>query len=155
MISFRVSSYQFHLRAAAIVLESEYILLHRLELDTFWALPGGRVDAGEDGALTIAREFVEELGAEVHCNGLVCIGENFFEFQGQPHHEVGMYFSVSLPAASDLRDTTRVHIGVEGDKRLEFRWFPCGVLRNMDFRPKALREPLADGKVPMQFVQRG
>jgi ADP-ribose pyrophosphatase YjhB (NUDIX family) len=155
VISFRVDSHRFHLRAAAVALEAGHVLLHRLEGDMFWALPGGRVEAGEDGAQTIVREFKEELELTVRCHELLGIGENFFEYGGEPHHEVGLYFSVSLPAESQLRDTQRSHAGVEGERALEFKWFPLETLREIDFRPTALRESLAAGTVPLHFVQRG
>ena len=155
MISFRINSHRFHLRAGAIVMEAGHVLLHRLEGDTFWALPGGRVEAGEEGAQTIVREFQEELGLNVVCNELLAVGENFFEYEGEPHHEIGLYFSVSLPIATDIRDTGKLHIGIEGDRRLEFGWFPFPALREIDFRPAALQASLADGKVQAHFVQRG
>lgn len=154
MISFRINSYRFHLRAGAIALEAEHLLLHRLEGDMFWALPGGRVEAGEEGAQTIVREFKEELELTVTCNELLGIGENFFEYDGEQHHEVGLYFSVTLPVESKVRDKERTHVGVEGDRRLEFKWFPLSALHNIDFRPAALRESLATGAVPTHFVQR-
>ncbi len=155
MISFRLKSHRFHLRAGAVVVESDHVLLHRLEGDTFWALPGGRVAEGEDGAQTILREFNEELGLTVVCHELLAVGENFFEYQGEPHHEVGLYFSVSLPPEAETRDITKVHIGVEGSRRLEFKWFPRASLPNLDFRPAALRASLAAGVPPVHFVQRG
>jgi 8-oxo-dGTP pyrophosphatase MutT (NUDIX family) len=65
MISFRVGDYRFHYRAAAIIRDGDYVLLHRLDGDDFWALPGGRVNPGEQAKDTIVREFREELGAEV------------------------------------------------------------------------------------------
>ncbi len=94
MISFRIDSHRFHFRAAAIALEHGHLLLHKLEGDTFWALPGGRVEAGEEASQTIVREFHEELGIGVTCNELLGVGENFFEYNGEPHHELGLYFSV-------------------------------------------------------------
>jgi ADP-ribose pyrophosphatase YjhB (NUDIX family) len=100
------------------------------------------------------REFKEELGLNVSCNELLSVGENFFECDGEPHHEIGLYFSVSLPAAAKVRDTGKLHIGIEGDKRLEFGWFAFEALREIDLRPAALRVSLAEGKVPAHFVQR-
>lgn len=154
MISFRINSHRFHLRAGAIALEAGHVLLHRLEGDMFWALPGGRVEAGEESAQTIVREFKEELAVTVTCNELLAIGENFFEYEGEPHHEVGLYFSIALPAESQVRNTEKTHVGVEGDRRLEFKWFPLSALHHIDFRPAALRESLATGAVPPHFVQR-
>jgi 8-oxo-dGTP pyrophosphatase MutT (NUDIX family) len=71
MIRFRTNANSFRLRAGAIVMEAGHVLLHRLEGDAFWALPGGRVEAGEEGASAIVREFKEELGIDVACNELL------------------------------------------------------------------------------------
>ena len=155
MISFRVHSHRFHLRAGAVALEHGHVLLHRLDGETFWALPGGRVKAGEQAEHTIVREFIEELGIQVRCNQLLGVGENFFEYEGEPHHEIGLYFSVMLPTAAPLCDKDTVHAGVEGNRHLEFKWFPLSQLQAIDFRPTALRESLSVGQVPQHFVQRG
>ena len=155
MISFRLHSHRFHLRAGAIALEHGYLLLHRLEGEAFWALPGGRVEAGEQAEHTIVREFLEELGVQVRCDQLLGVGENFFECEGEPHHEIGLYFSVALAADAPLRDKDTTYVGVEGNRRLEFKWFALSQLQALDFRPATLRESLSVGKVPQHFVQRG
>ena len=154
MISVRVGTHRFHLRAAAIIRKGEHLLLHRLEGNPFWALPGGRVHAGERAVDTLAREFQEELGTPIEVQELVCVGENYFEADGEPHHEVGLYFEVLLPPASPLRNLDAIHHGVEGLKRLEFRWFRLDELLGVDMRPVSLRRSLASGVVPLHFVQR-
>jgi ADP-ribose pyrophosphatase YjhB (NUDIX family) len=155
MISFNVDAHRFHYRAAAIVLHQGCVLLHRLEGDCFWALPGGRVNAGETAADAIAREFGEELGVPIACGALACTGENFFDDRGVPHHEIGLYFHATLPIDSPLLNQHITHIGTEGDKRLEFRWFAVQDLRSVDFRPAALKDGLVAGQLPQHFVQRG
>jgi ADP-ribose pyrophosphatase YjhB (NUDIX family) len=153
MISFRSGGARFHLRAGAVVLDDEHLLLHRLEGDNFWALPGGRINMGEQAQLALTREFEEELSLSVECGPLVCVGENFFEYQGEPHHEVGLYFAVALPVGAPVRTKTAVHLGMEGDKRLEFKWFSLASLPHVDLRPRALREGLCAGRLPPHFVQ--
>ncbi len=155
MISFDIKPYRFHYRAAAIVLDDGSLLLHRLRGDKFWALPGGRVEAGESAEEAISREFQEELGLAAECKQLACTGENFFEYDNQPHHEIGLCFYVALPADSEINEKDRIHIGVEGDKRLEFRWYALQDLPIIDMRPRALRQSLTAGTVPGHFVQRG
>ena len=155
MISFRVNSHRFHLRAGAVAIERGHVLLHRLEGDTFWALPGGRVEAGEQGSATVVREFQEELGLPVECRELLGVGENFFSYKGEPHHEIGLYYSIALPSDSILRDVQKLHRGVEGTRQLDFRWFPLEQLLVADFRPFALRLPLSTGNVPPHFIQHG
>lgn len=155
MISFRAGSHRFHLRAGAVVIDRGHLLLHRLEGDAFWALPGGRVNAGEQACDALEREFLEELGLPVQCKELLCVGENFFEYEREPHHEVGLYFSVALPPDAPVNDKSATHQGVEGNRRLEFRWFSLASLRELDFRPAALRDSLSKALLPTHFVQRG
>ena len=145
---------RFHLRVAAVVLEQDQVLLHRLERDDFWALPGGRVEVGELAKHAILREFLEELNVEVRCDHLLGVGENFFEHEGEPYHEIGLYFSVALSTEAAVRAKDKTHIGVEGNRRLEFKWFAVSQLAAINFQPKTLRESLSVGQFPQHFVQR-
>lgn len=154
MISVRVGTHRFHYRAAAIILDADQILLHRLQGDAFWALPGGRVNSGESAAEALTREFLEELGSPVHSDGLACTGENFFEYGGEPHHEIGLYLYARLPVDSPLQAKERTHLGREGNKLLEFRWFTRQDLAHLDMRPTALKAGIASGTLPSHFVQR-
>jgi ADP-ribose pyrophosphatase YjhB (NUDIX family) len=154
MISFRVGEHRFHYRAAAIARQGNHLLLHRLAGEDFWALPGGRVNPGEEARNTIVREFLEELQVQVECLELVSVGENFFRHDGEPHHEVGFYFSVRIAPSSPIANMDTTHHGVEGSKPLEFRWFALSELLSIDMRPQALQQALASDSVPLHFVQR-
>ena len=65
MISFDAGATHFDLRAAAVILDRGRVLLHRREGDSFWSLPGGRIEAGEEAAAAVVREMQEELGQAV------------------------------------------------------------------------------------------
>ena len=77
MISFDFGSHEFQVRAAAIFIWRGSVLLHRLENDSFWALPGGRVEPGENAAETVVREMQEELEEDVVCGPLTYVVETF------------------------------------------------------------------------------
>lgn len=153
MIAFRVGSHRFNYRAAAVVFDDGYLLLHRLEGDEFWALPGGRVNPGERAQDAIRREFLEELDVSVECGELLCTGENFFEHEGEPHHEIGLYFAATLPASGGVVDKNLAHLGSERGRQLLFRWFLLHDLPHIDLRPSALKKALASGSLPAHFVQ--
>ncbi len=156
MISVDIADHRFQLRAAAVVVEDEFVLLHRLEGDEYWSLPGGRVEAGEDAASTLVREMHEEVGESITCGELLYVVENFFAGAAKPYHEVGLYFAARLAGPSLLRDRSRAHLGCEGKHRLEFRWFALAQLANLDLRPSFLRRELSAPRAGVKhIVQRG
>jgi ADP-ribose pyrophosphatase YjhB (NUDIX family) len=142
MISVHLHGQRFQVRAAAIVLHSGHLLVHRAPGDEYWALPGGRVEVGEEASATIVREMREELGEDVECGQLLHIAENFFDLTGQRNHEVGFYFIVSLAETSGYLNKARNYCGIEGHVNLEFRWFPISELASINLRPTFLRVSL-------------
>lgn len=143
MLSFQIDRVKFQLRAAAIVIEDAFVLLHRIETDGFWALPGGRVEAGESSSGAVCREMQEELGETVVCEDLLYTVENFFEYGGRSNHEIGLYYRIRLDPASPLHDKTRSHAGCEEGAHLEFRWFAVDRLDEIDLKPAFLRQTLS------------
>lgn len=156
MISIEISGHRFQLRAAAVVTHDGFVLLHRLEGDDYWALPGGRVEPGEDARSTVEREMAEELNEELECGELLYVVENFFEHKGRPNHEIGLYFHAKIRSNSTRLDKTQSHAGSESGKRLEFRWFRAEELLQLDLRPSFLRESLSIPRPNFKHVvQRG
>ncbi|WP_375056684.1 NUDIX hydrolase [Zobellella sp. DQSA1] len=156
MISVDISGHRFQVHAAAIFVHDGHVLLHKLENDTFWALPGGRVESGEDARTTILREMEEELNEFIECSRLLYVVENFFTYSNKPNHEVGLYFQAHFHPKSALLEKSRSHIGVEADKRREFRWFPKELLPGLELYPSFLRESLSQPTLIFQHVvQRG
>ncbi|HIC7210610.1 NUDIX hydrolase [Burkholderia stabilis] len=154
MISFDAGSHRFNLRAAAVIVQREYVLLHRVDGDDFWSLPGGRVEPGEPAAHTVVREMREEIGASVRAGKMLCIAENFYTHAGRQHHEVGVYFTAELETGSPLSDVTTAHRGAEADKGLTFAWFLRDRLSEIDVQPAFLRELLnADRHTLAHVVQ--
>jgi 8-oxo-dGTP pyrophosphatase MutT (NUDIX family) len=152
MISFDAADHRFNLRAAAVFIQENYVLLHRMESDVIWALPGGRVEPGENAASAVVREMMEELGEVVHCGELLYVVENFFEHKSKQNHEVGLYFRCTLSSNSSLWSTNRPHFGVEGCSRLEFRWFLLSDLQAVNFHPCFLRSALSSPKLVLEHV---
>src|SRR5690606_6216006 len=134
---------RFQVRAAAVFVHDDHVLLHRLATDAFWTLPGGRVEAGEDARAALVREMREELNEAIECEQLLYVAENFFTHLNQPNHEIGLYFQARFHPDSGLLDTSRCHAGVEGGTHLEFRWFSKEMLHGMELYPAFLCESLS------------
>jgi len=152
MISFDTETHRFNLRAAAIIFHDGHVLLHRIEGDTFWSLPGGRVEPGEDAATTVVREMQEEIGVQVRVERMACVVENFFDYNEQSHHEIGLCFIAAIESGSALLDLTRTHRGSEGGKRLSFSWFARDQLSHIDVRPRGLRDLLSAERIELTHV---
>ena len=144
------------MRAAAVVEHDNHILLHRAESDSFWTLPGGRVEPDENSQATLVREMMEELDEPIVCGELLYLVENFFDYLNKPNHEIGLYFQAQLHSHSALLDISRSYNGIEAGTRLEFRWFPRASLRDVDLRSAFLRESLTLPTLNfLHVVQRG
>jgi len=153
VISFIVDNVQFNFRAAAVIIDDGYVLLHRASYEPFWALPGGRVEASEPSAVTVARELAEELGpaCDADVGRLLWVVENFYGDEDAPFHELGMYYLVTLGADSPYLAKDRAYDGDEGDLsshegeyiRLFFQWFPLDTVADLPLYPTFLRQRLS------------
>ena len=145
---------RLHYRVAAVIVDGGQVLLHRAEIDDFWSLPGGHVELHEPAGDALRREMGEELGADVEVERLLWVVENFFEYAGHRHHELGLYFLVRLPPGSRLRSRTRPFSGQEGGLHLTLRWFPCDarVLARLPVLPVFLQEGLVALPQTVQHV---
>lgn len=142
LISVDLGEIRFQYRVAAIIVVDGSVLLQREESDEIWALPGGRVEPGEDARAALWREITEELGEHAEFGELAYVVENFFDHGGTNFHEIGMYFAAQLPSGSAFRDRSQVYRRSDEARCLEFRWFPITGLLGVPLRPAFLREAL-------------
>jgi len=138
---------RFVLRVAGVAFDRERVLLHRMEHDDFWAMPGGRVALGEEASVSLRREMIEEIATEVRVQRLVWVMENFFENAGKRYHELGLYFLMELPHDSPLRacesfEGPEQWLAGSGTLKLIFRWFPLSALAALPLYPTFLRQGL-------------
>ena len=129
--------------AFAVILDAEgrVLLCHRRDLD-LWNLPGGRCEMMESGAVALAREMREEIGAEVRVERLLWAVESFFDYQENHYHEIGFYFLMTLPPASQLLALDRTFIGYEPTCTLIYRWHRLDALETVPLYPVFLRTGL-------------
>ncbi|OZM57589.1 NUDIX hydrolase [Lottiidibacillus patelloidae] len=139
-VVFKTNNKVFNYRVAGILMKDDHVLLHRAATDTIWSLPGGRVEMGEEAAISLQREFREELDIETTIDRLVWVAENFFEYAEQDIHEVGFYYILT---SNELPFRQDPFYGVEGE-RLVFKWTPIKELRNVALYPEFLRTSIAE-----------
>lgn len=113
------------LAVSAILVDDDRLLLvrrgHGPAAGT-WAVPGGRVQAGETLAEAVTRELREETGIEGVCGPLVGVNEVLPE-DGSEHlvvlgFEVAILESTEPAAADDAAEARWVDLGDVADHRL-------------------------------------
>jgi 8-oxo-dGTP pyrophosphatase MutT (NUDIX family) len=140
-----VNNALFNFRVAGVAVQNGKVLLHKGPADNFWSLPGGRVDLFEFSRETLLREMLEEIGKTVQVGSLVAVVENFFEYNGIKHHEIGFYYRMEMKDPGEQSD----FIVAEDSEDMLFHWedvdsivpgsiYPDfvspGFLRNMTFQ---------------------
>ena len=88
MINFKRDGNIFNYRIAGVTIVDDKVLLHRLEKDNFWALPGGRCELLESSKDAIYREYIEEANIKVEVGEPLWILEMFFNHEGYRYHEI-------------------------------------------------------------------
>jgi 8-oxo-dGTP pyrophosphatase MutT (NUDIX family) len=116
---------RFQMRAVAIIRREGYLLIHRATHETFWSLPGGRVEFGETAAEALEREIVEELGCRSTISELRYLVENFFSYKGESRHEIGWYYDAEISSGFPFITDDICHRATENAYELEFRWVKC------------------------------
>ena len=139
MISFEVGKDKFNFRVSAIIIDSkgERFLTNTREHIDFCVLPGGRVEMGEETPVSLKRELIEELNAEIDIVGLKAITENFFEFDNKNYHEL-QYLYVAKLLDKSIEGNEGRFIGVE--QKDIFEWKSLADIDNVNYTPTYLKE---------------
>jgi 8-oxo-dGTP pyrophosphatase MutT (NUDIX family) len=156
MIEFENADGKFIYRAAAVIIRRDEVLLHTFGDESFWIMPGGRMEMHEPARECVRREIVEEmdLGSEtdIRVGRLLWLVENMFEQRGVRHHECGLYFEANLPMDSVPMKSDRF-TGHEWDgSHLPFQWFPIGSLADVELLPSFLRTGLREIPEHTEYV---
>ena len=57
-----VGEYKLNIRAAGVIIHNNNVLAHKNVNKDHYAIPGGRIEIGENSRQTLNREIREELG---------------------------------------------------------------------------------------------
>jgi ADP-ribose pyrophosphatase YjhB (NUDIX family) len=137
MIDFTTNNnFRFNFRVAGVAIQDDRVLLHRMDDEAYWILPGGRVEAGETSSQALRREMREELGQDVDAGRLLWIVESFLQDAGRAVHGLGLYYLMSLSAPLDRFEV------MDGQTRLSFAWHPLSRISDLTVYPPFLSQQL-------------
>ena len=113
---------------ACIVDAGDHVLLTRRGVEPFcgrWVMPGGKIDHGEPLLAALHREVREEVGVEVHVEGLVDVYEHVGLGPRNDHYVI-LYYR-ARPVGRELLPN--------GIEVTEARWVPARELARYDMTP--------------------
>ena len=133
-------NHRFNFRAVGILIHDNKVLLHKINDNPYWSLPGGRVAFGESSESSVIREMQEELGVDCRILRPLWVMENFFHSFNRDTHELAFYFLLSVPdtllAKGDLFSQK------EYDSILRFQWHSLDTIESVTLNPSFLRKAL-------------
>jgi ADP-ribose pyrophosphatase YjhB (NUDIX family) len=162
MITFDIGQARFTHRVAAVCIHDAHVLLQRSAGDSFWFLPGGRVEIMESAEAALKREMREELKLEsdVQVERLLWVVENFFtDEEGAQNHEIGFYYQIAFNNNPELYDKSKSLAAIEdtglfADEPVSFalHWFPLDTLDDIPLYPTFLKAGLRSLPVSVQHI---
>jgi len=116
---------------AFIIKDGKILLCRRKEADYFF-FPGGHIEHGEKAEEALRREIKEEIGRIFSVEEFVGANENYFNQDGDFHHEFNLVFSGTINdgEVNALEDY------------LIFEWKDLNSIQNEKIYPLALQEEL-------------
>ena len=129
-------------RVRAIIIESgKVLLINRIkERKSYWVIPGGGVEIGENHEQAIKRECLEELGIQVR------IGKLFLqrmadklEIQGQQEF---FYLCEFISGEVGTGQGPEFQPGTGNECEFKASWIDIKSIHNLDLRPHEVRDAI-------------
>ena len=128
-----------HFRSAGVLIRDGKILVQRDKNGNEYALPGGHVIVGETGEASLIREYKEETGADIVCERLIWIEENFWKWGERDAHNICFYYLISLANGSDIPENGEF-TSQKDNYDILLGWMPIDELDKVIIYPQFLPE---------------
>lgn len=150
-ITINVEDYKLNVRAGAIIIHNNKVLLHRNINSDHYALVGGRVEIGENSEKTIKREIEEEMGKEIEITGYIATIENFFEMKESKYHEIMFVHKAEFKNEEDKQKTETIK-NIEGEDYLQYEWIDLDKIDEYPLKPQVIKEILKEKTYPAHKI---
>ncbi len=150
-LTINVGDYKLNVRAAAIIIHNNKLLVHKNINSDHYALIGGRVEAGEDSESTVKREVKEEIGKKIEITGYISTIENFFEMKGEKYHEILFIHKAEFINKED-KEIEHTLKNIEGKDYLQYEWLELDKIAEYPLVPNVVKEVLKQNKLPIHKI---
>jgi len=142
-----ISGITFTFRVGGIALCNNQVMLNKGAKESYWFIPGGRIEEGEDSQTALLREMREEIGQDITILGMACSIENFFINKGKKNHEIGIYYTIDVPEPWEGSRYIK-----DGNGKLEYKWLHIDELGKESIYPKIFKEIIQYGAHQFHYI---
>ena len=150
-LSLDLDGYKLNIRAAGVFVHNNKVLTHKNINKDHYALPGGRIEIGENSEETIKREIQEELEKEIEITGDIATIENVFEMDGKKYHELYFLHKVEFANEEDKKINYTLH-NIEEKEYLQYEWIDLMEIDKFNLVPVCLKEILKRKQFPVHMI---
>lgn len=144
-VGYKNSSGNFSLRAAALIIQDNKLLVAKSQDYDCYYTVGGGIRQNEASDKAVLRECVEETGHHYEIDRLVFIQERFWGLEDTRHHEV-VFFYLMQDGGFQIQS------GVKTDQQKEqLFWVPIEALGEINLVPAFLKTALQD--IPKEITR--
>ena len=129
---------KLNIRACALIIHNNKLLVHNNINENHVALVGGRVKIGESSEDTLKREIKEEMGKEIEILEYVSTIENFFDADDMPYHEIMFVYRVDFKDDADKKIIDSIK-NTEGEDELRYDWIDIDKIEQYPLKPQILK----------------
>lgn len=125
-ILFKTEDFIFSYRAGGIPVRDGKVLLQTVNGE-FFTVVGGHVNAMEDSAAALKREFYEELNAEIEVKNMVAAAEIYLPWDTRPGHQICFYYRIDILSDGNIPSEGEFRGDDELDGqifKLRYLWVP-------------------------------
>jgi len=150
-ITIDVEDYKLNVRAGAVIIHNNKVLLHRNLNSDHYAILGGRIEIGESSEETVKRELYEEIGKEIEITGYISTIENFFELKGSKYHEIMFIHKAEFINEEDKKIVETME-NIEGEDYLQYEWIDIDKIDEYPLKPQVMKEILKGKVFPVHKI---
>ena len=155
-LKIKTETEEFHGRTCGIIKQENKFLIMRVNKTSYFHIPGGHIEIGEDSKEAIIREIKEEIGCDVQeanlflkefsQNDIIINQENFWIRNNRKCHGIEFYYIIKPKQQLQMIDCEKVEIDKGEEKLLELKWVTSEELKDIDLRPTNIRDMLINGE---------
>ena len=116
-LKIKTETEEFHGRTCGIIKQENKFLIMRVNKTSYFHIPGGHIEIGEDSKEAVIREIKEEIGCDVQEANFFVIQENFWIRNNRKCHGIEFYYIIKPKQQLQIKDYEKI----ENDKSITLK----------------------------------